>query len=366
MSDGFIVRRGGGTSLNFKVVGNPQPSSPKENTIWVDTDTPIPSWEFSATQPTVEIADLYSSAQTYKSYYYYDENGTTKYSSAFNILEVTIPDEAKLLTVIANDSGSGGAFHLFYDASGNKISMVERNAGENVYAIPNGAVTVRISLRTNDTQSILFTIGEIYEGMVWFPSGTSSRTEFNALKKNRIMVYPSTAKQYVNGAWVQKAAQTYQGGKWVPWWDGVLYNRGTIDQFTTGGYTFWGGDSDCYCWSEGNGIKMYNSTYSTSYLVFNNRIDLAGVSKLQLVFDSVNTEYNGTTVSLLIGSNKSTSVNVLGQASKSKSYDSEVMSGTLTIDTSKIDGGYVYVKFYTTGNYNEGYFYIREVKAVLA
>ena len=39
-------------SLNFKVVGNPQPASPKENTIWINTDAEITSWVFSATQPT--------------------------------------------------------------------------------------------------------------------------------------------------------------------------------------------------------------------------------------------------------------------------------------------------------------------------
>ena len=42
---------GGCTSLNFKVVGNPQPSNPKEHTIWVDTDVPISSYVFSATEP---------------------------------------------------------------------------------------------------------------------------------------------------------------------------------------------------------------------------------------------------------------------------------------------------------------------------
>ncbi len=42
---------GGGTALNFKVVGNPQPSTAKENTIWIDTDT-ITSWLFSATEPS--------------------------------------------------------------------------------------------------------------------------------------------------------------------------------------------------------------------------------------------------------------------------------------------------------------------------
>ena len=55
----IINTSGGGTGLNFKVVGGTtQPggggggSAPKENTIWVNTATKITSWEFSATQPT--------------------------------------------------------------------------------------------------------------------------------------------------------------------------------------------------------------------------------------------------------------------------------------------------------------------------
>lgn len=42
---------GGGANLNFKVVGNPKPTSPRENTIWIDTDEKITSWIFSATAP---------------------------------------------------------------------------------------------------------------------------------------------------------------------------------------------------------------------------------------------------------------------------------------------------------------------------
>ena len=43
---------GGGASLNFKVVGGTsEPASPKENTIWVNTDTGITSYIFSATEP---------------------------------------------------------------------------------------------------------------------------------------------------------------------------------------------------------------------------------------------------------------------------------------------------------------------------
>ena len=51
MAKGFKHGAGGGSSLNFKVVGNPQPANPKENTVWVNTDVKITSWIFSATQP---------------------------------------------------------------------------------------------------------------------------------------------------------------------------------------------------------------------------------------------------------------------------------------------------------------------------
>ena len=42
----------GGAGLNFKIVGGTvQPASPKENTIWVNTDLEITGWAFDAQQP---------------------------------------------------------------------------------------------------------------------------------------------------------------------------------------------------------------------------------------------------------------------------------------------------------------------------
>lgn len=110
MAKGFKAGVGGGAPLNFKVVGNPQPTNPKENTIWVNTDVPIGAWYFSATQP---------------------EN--------------------------------------------------------------------------------------MAEGEVWFLTGSSSSVAFNALKKNSLRVYPGSAKQYINGAWLDVTAKTYQGGVWADW-----------------------------------------------------------------------------------------------------------------------------------------------------
>lgn len=42
---------GGGVNLNFKVVGNPQPGSAKENTIWVNTDVDITGRILSPIKP---------------------------------------------------------------------------------------------------------------------------------------------------------------------------------------------------------------------------------------------------------------------------------------------------------------------------
>lgn len=53
------------------------------------------------------------------------------------------------------------------------------------------------------------------EGNVWFPVGASSTAPFNALKKNGITVYPQSAKQYINGAWVYNESKLYQNGVWV-------------------------------------------------------------------------------------------------------------------------------------------------------
>lgn len=56
------------------------------------------------------------------------------------------------------------------------------------------------------------------DGIIWFFVGTSlTAVAFNALKENNIQIYPKSAKQYVNGAWVNKTAKIYQNGAWKDW-----------------------------------------------------------------------------------------------------------------------------------------------------
>ena len=45
-------------SLNFEVVGNPQPENPKDNTIWVNTDIPITGWAFSNDEPNEPVEGI--------------------------------------------------------------------------------------------------------------------------------------------------------------------------------------------------------------------------------------------------------------------------------------------------------------------
>ena len=128
MGTAFLYGNGGGSSLNFKVVGGATaPESPKENTIWVETATEISGWVFSAAEP-----------------------------------------------------------------------------------------------------------GEATEGTVWISTGTSSTVEFNALRKNELLVCPLAAKQRIGGVWEGKPARTYRNGAWVDWWNGELYMDGTWYTGNTG------------------------------------------------------------------------------------------------------------------------------------
>ena len=113
---------GGSGGLNFEVVGGTtQPTNPKENTIWINTDAKITSWVFSADEPSMST-----------------------------------------------------------------------------------------------------------DGMVWITIGKASETPFNALKKNKLLVYPLYTKQYIDGAWVRVHSEIYQSGNWVELISD-LFNEGTFE-----------------------------------------------------------------------------------------------------------------------------------------
>lgn len=182
MAKGF-KHGAGGPGLNFKVIGNPQPETAKENTIWVDTDK-INNYYFSAEQP---------------------EN------------------------------------------------MVEYD--------------------------------------VWFLIGRYSTVAFSAIKKNPVMVYPLSAKQYVNGALVDVTSKSYQGGKWVDWWSGELFDNGKQFEFITGGW--WrntainiGSLYNNHTVEIGDTLHTSATSGGSAVTTTKNKIDFTGYKNLHITVDA--------------------------------------------------------------------------------
>lgn len=214
MAKGFKHGAGGGTSLNFKVVGNPQPASPKENIIWVNTNIPISSYHFGNEEPLVSDGNELTLALQHDGVYG-TLDGSIVEDSNYTTKIFHIPTGARKVCIRIDNYSASNAAHTFFDKDSVPASSFRRQAGYSFIDVPDNAAYVVLAVRNSETVSVTGAYAE--EGTVWISTGTSSTVPFNALKKNNITVYPMSAKQYVNGAWVNKTAKTYQGGKWVDW-----------------------------------------------------------------------------------------------------------------------------------------------------
>lgn len=118
-------------------------------------------------------------------------------------------------------------------------------------------------------------------GMVWISTSTSSTVEFNALKKNGIQVYPTSVKQYVGGAWVDKIAKSYQSGEWVDW-SRTIFDAGNTYESITGGYS---GVGNYETATISNGQLHLSSAAggATAALLTNNAIDLTAFKTITFV-----------------------------------------------------------------------------------
>lgn len=251
---------GGGIALNFKMVGNPKPTNPKENTIWIDTDMDITSWDFSIEPPCLRsnnrnmITHPFVSGTTQVYGIKYTDNGdgtisvevmgtqagTSKYSLSSNSA-VDIDRNLYLLAgtyflsgcpsggidgrcrivcydsltneVIAEDTGNGAIFTLSISRHVYcKIVFDARNDNVHIEGILLKPQIERGSVATE------FIKGDA-TGQIWVQTDTTSGVPFNALKRNGIMIYPSAVKQYGPSGtvhkWVGKTAELYNGNEWI-------------------------------------------------------------------------------------------------------------------------------------------------------
>ena len=134
------------------------------------------------------------------------------------------------------------------------------------------------------------------EGMVWMEYGDASAVAFNVAKKNSVMIYPLSAKQYIGGEWVDVDAKSWQGGEWVDWWiPGTLFDSGRDDEAVTGGWT-------SYAESVGSGysgqsadvsieedrmritFRIGSSAYKSTFISTVNTIDMSGYNSAHFEF----------------------------------------------------------------------------------
>lgn len=252
MAKGFKHGGGGGAaaSLNFKVVGGTsRPSSPGENTVWVNTDTAVSSWVLSPVEP------------------------------------------------------------------------------------------------------------EAAEGLVWISMGSASAAAFNALKKNGIMIYPIAAKQYVDGAWANKAAEIYRNGAWQSFSTEAvyLYLPGDVCEGVTGGYVAAGlsetgsnsnvsvpavtyGDESMVILPGKGSISSTSVTYKGGIVRTEKKIDISGFSTL--TFEGSVEGISTSTGKLSIWSEIGSAQN----ANRVKYADLVNGSDPIVLDVSNLEGSY-YVGF---------------------
>lgn len=108
-------------------------------------------------------------------------------------------------------------------------------------------------------------------GMVWIEVYTSSNSKFNVLKNNGIQIYPVSAQQYVNNAWVTKSAKIYQNGAWIEWLNGELYKYGDQCTAVTGG---WSTTNQCTLVHNATYMQVNASSGKAGSAATTNRINL--------------------------------------------------------------------------------------------
>lgn len=193
------------------------------------------------------------------------------------------------------------------------------------------------------------------EGMVWIYAGTSGNVQFNALKKNALIVYPGSVMQFVGGVWQYADAYIFQNKQWIQFalaWDGYYFQDGEQHVEITGGWTSDGWNSTGTT-TAGSILEVSSSSASKAARIGTvNPIDLTDVDTLY--FDST-TGKNGNAYSAYL------------YVSTAKDHASIVAQATITevgmgsIDVSGLSGDY-YLWLYTLGGSSgSGYGSVRAI-----
>lgn len=375
----FILSAGGGgAGINLEVVGGTtQPSSPKENTVWVNTSTTITSWDFSATQPARRSsnknflvypydsgASLTSSGVTYtcNTSGHVTANGTATETSYYRVFYreprlMLDPGTYTLSGCPAQPSG-GNAYRIYlYSYNANATIASDYGSGETFTLSERTEVGISINVLNGKTatnavfkpqlekasSATAYVKGDA-TGQVWVKTGSSAAAPIDIDKKNSIILYPNSCYQYVNGAWAAKTAMTFVNGAWKNWAVYLLEN-GADNTAVTGG---WQGKAH-YLSADATGreptisfsggkmvITQNGSAGSNAGIVYaKNKTDLSGHNKITVTAYSTQTQANNAKLAVWAAEpndwDGAANVSVAGTTAKTYTLDISALSGEFYI-----------------------------------
>ena len=157
------------------------------------------------------------------------------------------------------------------------------------------------------------------DGDVWLQYSTANGN-FNLLKSNALMVIIISAKQYVDGEWVEREFEVHQGGGQESNFSGILYLDG--DKFDDLSFTY---NSYLTITEKTDHLYVYLSanTQGIGYTV--KSYDLTSYNKLVMKYESMS-------------ASTTCGVGVYKSRSQIKAAASSNTSGTVTLDISSLTG----------------------------
>lgn len=378
----MIYVMSGGASLNYKVVnGTAEPTSPKENTIWVNTATAIHAHAFSADEPhrvsknkNLVIYPYYDKTYTGAGITWTDNgdgtvtaNGTAGAPySLFRLSAKGVNDKEMLLEPGTYTFSAGAAASTDYyiqiayttDDWATTKWVDANNLTSKTFTITQ-QVKARINLKINEGATVSnlvfkpqlekgssatdFVKGDA-TGQVWFQTGTDSANPFSALKKTKLMVYIIGTKVYDGSAWVTRSTKIYQGGAWKAF-DVYLFNYGDLG--ISGGFIGRksDGSTESTYFSVGTSIKSQTMQYTAQGYFSVNKIDLAPFSTVKV------TGYGGWSPRVGFCTEQSQGYGTGDFVAYKTLSDAQ---STVSIDVSSLTGSYYFCAWHFLGSSGGG------------
>lgn len=186
-------------------------------------------------------------------------------------------------------------------------------------------------------------------GMVWITIGAGGAKMVAPVGDEWVVVYPMSAKQYVDGAWVTRTAKSYQNGEWVEWAiDTVLYESGAFNEDIPH-FSSKTPDNATITYSDSyiNMASVANKV-SETYEGFG-PINIAGFSRLIVVLSNTSDKniYGCAFASQSANALKAAALAIVNEAMDGRTNDL-----TVTLDLSELSNAecYVYAGFHTNGD----------------